>query len=120
VESQILILSDVSRLEDERLAALTPLGLPGEESQGTRLETLIKEAPEREAQGLREVGASLRAVLEAIGSVNNHNGMLINQSLSYIDRTLKMIAGEDSSSTVYTSEGRVKSRTGQIAVDRKI
>ena len=120
VESQISILSDVSRLEDERMATLRPLGPPGEESQASKLEMLIEGAPEQEAQSLQEIRASLREVLEGIGSVNKHNGMLISQSLSYIDRTLKMIAGEDSSSTVYTAEGRVTSRIGQIAVDRKI
>ena len=49
-----------------------------------------------------------------------HNNMLISQSLSYIDRTLKMIAGEDPTSKVYTSTGELKCRTGRIAMDRKI
>jgi flagellar biosynthesis/type III secretory pathway chaperone len=112
------VVREIAGLEEQRWAALVRISRDGGESTA-RLSRLIEEAPEIEAARLSELRASLKEVLVAIGKVNRHNGMLINQSLSYIERALKAMAGEDGSSTVYTPEGEIKSRTGRIAVDRK-
>ena len=120
VESQIAVLSEISELESERTSLLTVAQLGADQDgEDVTLSCLIEIAPQH-GQRLREVRDAFKDVLEAIGMLNKHNGMLINQSLSYIGKTLRMIAGEDTSSTVYTSEGDVTCPTGRLAVDRKI
>jgi len=119
VEGQIATLSRVAKLERERISALEAVRSGEEDHQDLTLSHLIEAAPEH-GERLREVRAALKDVLEAIGKVNKHNGMLINQSLSYIGKTLRTIAGEDTASTVYTSDGEVSCPTGRLAVDRKI
>jgi flagellar biosynthesis/type III secretory pathway chaperone len=116
VEGQIATLSRIAELERDRVSALGPIR---SDEEDITLSHLIEVAPEY-GERLREVRRALRDVLEAIGKVNKHNGMLINQSLSYIGKTLRTIAGEDTSSTVYTSDGDVSCPTGRLAVDRKI
>jgi flagellar biosynthesis/type III secretory pathway chaperone len=119
VEGQIGVLSEISGLEDKRLSALAVLSPNGASPEETKLQRIIEAAPQYAAR-LTSVRNALREVLEAIGAINGHNGMLINQSLSYIDRTLKSIAGEDPSSKVYTDRGELRCRTGRIAVDREV
>jgi flagellar biosynthesis/type III secretory pathway chaperone len=120
VEGQIVTLSEISGLERERIALLGSLqAAEAADRQDVTLTDLIASAPEH-GERLKDVRAALKDVLEAIGTVNKHNGMLINQSLAYIGKTLKTIAGEDTASTVYTSDGQVTCPTGRLAVDRKI
>ncbi len=118
VEGQIATLGEISDLERER-GSLLGVILSGDGKQDVTLSHLIEAAPQH-GERLREVRSALRDVLEAIGTLNKHNSMLIGQSLSYIGKTLRMIAGEDTSSTVYTADGGVTCPTGRLAVDRKI
>jgi flagellar biosynthesis/type III secretory pathway chaperone len=119
VEGQISVLSEISDLERERIAALEVIPSEAGPHEDMTLSRLIEVAPQH-GERLREVRAALKEVLEAIGTLNKHNGMLINQSLSYIGKTLRMIAGEDTASTVYTPDGDLTCPTGRLAVDRKI
>lgn len=119
VEGQIATLSELSKLERDRIYLLGKLQMDGGGEEDLTLTNLIELAPEH-GERLREVRAALKDVVEAIGTLNKHNGMLINQSLSYISKTLKTIAGEDKASTVYTSDGEVTCPTGRLAVDRQI
>lgn len=119
VEGQITILSEISDLERERMTVLEAIPSETGDNEDMTLSRLIEAAPQH-GERLREVRAALKEVLEAIGTLNKHNGMLINQSLSYIGKTLRMIAGEDTASTVYTSDGDLTCPTGRLAVDRKI
>lgn len=119
VEGQIATLSEISNLERERITLLGAVQSGTDDEEDLTLSHLIEAAP-RHGERLREVRAALKDVLEAIGTLNKHNGMLINQSLSYIGKTLRTIAGEDTSSTVYTPDGDVTCPTGRLAVDRKI
>lgn len=119
VEGQIAILSEISKLERDRISLLGALRSGADDEEDMTLSHLIEAAP-KHGERLHEVRAALKDVLEAIGTLNKHNGMLINQSLSYIGKTLRMIAGEDTSSTVYTPDGDVTCPTGRLAVDRKI
>jgi flagellar biosynthesis/type III secretory pathway chaperone len=120
VEGQIATLSEISKLERERVSLLGAIHSGEADDRGdVTLSHLIEVAPEHGGR-LREVRTALKDVLDAIGTLNKHNGMLINQSLSYIGKTLRTIAGEDTSSTVYTSDGDLTCPTGRLAVDRKI
>jgi flagellar biosynthesis/type III secretory pathway chaperone len=120
VEAQMSVLQDIAALEARRNRVLGDLGGPEGDAGDVKLGTLIEKVSGEKAERLREIRSALRSILEAIGTVNRNNGMLINQSLSYIDKTLKMIAGEDASSKVYTADGEVKCRTGQISLNGKI
>jgi flagellar biosynthesis/type III secretory pathway chaperone len=119
VEGQIATLSEIQKLERERMSLLDVLESGEETGQGITLSRLIEVAPQH-GERLSQVRSALKEVLDAIGTLNRHNGMLINQSLSYIGKTLKMIAGEDKASTVYTPQGDVTCPTGRLAVDRKV
>jgi flagellar biosynthesis/type III secretory pathway chaperone len=119
VEAQMDVLKYVAALEERRQSAIRALR-ESPDGEAVRLEAVISDAPESQAARLREIRASLREILEGIGDVNKHNNMLISQSLSYIDSTLRMIAGEEESSKVYTADGRIKGMTGRIGIDDRI
>jgi hypothetical protein len=120
IEAQIAILSKISGLERERVALVSMLRA-GEECYGKDLTlTLLIEIAPQHAERLCELRASLADVLKAIGFLNRHNSTLINQSLSYISKTLSVIAGEDNSSTVCAPDGDLICVAGQLAVDRKM
>lgn len=119
VEAQIEVLKTVAQLEERRKSAIRALE-GSSDGEAVKLETLIADAPDSEASKLREIRTSLMEILEGIGNVNRHNNMLIGQSLSYIDSTLRMIAGEEESSKVYTADGRIKGTTGRIGIDNKV
>ena len=118
VEEQISVLNLVGEVEARRKALLAACG--SDEGKPIRIDALIDIAPDYLATRLSSIRTALREVIEAIGKVNSQNGMLINQSLAYIDNTIKMIAGEDQTSTVYTPNGEVTRNTGQIAIDRTV
>jgi flagellar biosynthesis/type III secretory pathway chaperone len=120
VESQISLMKEIAALEDERLSLVGPEAQGDLDAKPLKLEALIEAAPADEAASLGSVRAALREVVEALGRVNTHNNLLIRQSLAYIDKTLKMAAGEDTASAVYTSNGDVTCPTGQIVLNRKI
>jgi flagellar biosynthesis/type III secretory pathway chaperone len=120
VEGQISILGEISGLERERTVLVESVRPGGDAGKGDLTLARLMETAPAYGDRLREVRTALQGVLEAIGTLNKHNGMLINQSLAYIGKTLRMIAGEDVSSTVYTSAGEVTCPTGRLAVDRKV
>jgi flagellar biosynthesis/type III secretory pathway chaperone len=120
VEQQIAILKRVGALETKRQALLAGMTDLTGDGKLPSLSILIEHAAEADARHLRQTRDSLCRVVEGIGNVNRQNDMLIRQSLSYIDRMLRMIAGEDDSSRVYTVDGEVTCPTGRIVVDRKI
>jgi flagellar biosynthesis/type III secretory pathway chaperone len=120
VESQICLMKEIAALEDERQSLVRSDSRAHPDAKPLRLEALIEGAPAEEAASLGSMKAALREVVDALGRVNTHNNLLIRQSLAYIDKTLKMAAGEDTASAVYTSNGGVKCPTGQIVLNRTI
>jgi flagellar biosynthesis/type III secretory pathway chaperone len=120
VESQIALVREIASLEEVRRSLVRPDGRQEHGAKGPNLEALIAAAPADEAASLDGIRSALRAVLDALGRVNKHNNLLIRQSLAYIDKTLKLAAGEDAAGAVYTSNGDVRCPTGQIKVDRTV
>lgn len=120
VESQISLMKEIAALEDERQSLVPPGSQADPQAKPLKLEALIETAPAEEAASLGSIRTALREVIEALGRVNTHNNLLIRQSLAYIDKTLKMAAGEDTASAVYTSNGDVKCPTGQIVLNRRV
>ena len=118
VESQISLVREIAQIEEERRALVGAGGRAG--GPPVKLAALMEIAPEEEAASLGSIRDALRDVVEALGRVNTHNSLLIKQSMGYIDKTLKMVAGEDTASAVYTPTGEIKCPTGQIVLNRTI
>jgi flagellar biosynthesis/type III secretory pathway chaperone len=119
VEAQIGIIKDLAALEHERQAAFRTICPDGPPDSETKLDTIIGLAGGEQAEHLESMKGSMRKVLKSLGEVNRQNDVLIRQSMSYIDRTLRALAGENAGSEVYNASGAVNSATGQIAVDRE-
>jgi flagellar biosynthesis/type III secretory pathway chaperone len=119
VEGQIGFITDLAGLEQERRAAFRALCPDEAPDSEIKLEAIIDLAGGTEAERLETMRSSMRGVLKSLGEVNRQNDVLIRQSLSYVDRTLRALAGENAGSEVYDASGGLKSATGQIAVDRK-
>ncbi len=119
IEQQIDILNRIGTIEERRKQLVEAYASIDEDSS-IKIDQMIEIAPDYLASRLKRIRSSLKEVIEAIGKVNAQNGMLINQSLAYIDNTIKMIAGEDDSSKVYTPNGELTCSTGQIAINRTI
>ncbi|HVP58685.1 MAG TPA: flagellar protein FlgN [bacterium] len=120
VEAQIALMKEIGALEDERQGLVRSTTGAGPDTKPVKLDTLIEAAPAEEAASLGTVQAALREVVVALGRVNTHNNLLIRQSLAYIEKALKLAAGEDTASAVYTPNGDLKCATGQIVVDRTV
>ncbi len=119
VEGQIRFITDLAGLEEERKATFRALSTDGAPGSEIKLDAIIELAGGPEAERLEAVRSSMREVLKSLGEVNRQNDVLIRQSLSYVNRTLRALAGENAGSEVYDAKGGLKSATGQIAVDRK-
>jgi flagellar biosynthesis/type III secretory pathway chaperone len=120
IEKQINLVDQFAAVERERQAVLGNLNRDGRYGNDVQMDLLIEEADGESASTLRSLRTSLREVLGKLGTVNKRNSMLIRQSLSYIDRTIRLIAGEDGSAKQYTASGDLRSIVGNVAVDRKI
>jgi flagellar biosynthesis/type III secretory pathway chaperone len=119
VEGQIEVVKGLAVLEEKRKAAFTDICPDGDTEDGIGFQTVIDMAGDEYAGPLEAIRSSMRDVLKSLGQVNRQNDLLIRQSLSYVDRTLRAIAGETAGSEVYDSKGDVRSATGRIAVDRR-
>ncbi len=118
VERQIAIVSEIGRLEERRKAMLQSIAPVGEDAMD--LERIIGDASEEQAERIRGIVDCLREALESLGTVNKRNGMLIRQSMSYIDKTIKMIAGGGAPTETYTSECGIECPTRQVVLDEQI
>jgi flagellar biosynthesis/type III secretory pathway chaperone len=119
VEAQIGIIKDLAAVEEERRAIFKAMCPDESPDEDIKLGTIIDLAGGAQAEHLETMRASMRKVLKSLGEVNRQNDVLIRQSLSYVDRTLRALAGENAGSEVYGASGTLKSATGQIAVDRE-
>ncbi len=116
---QIEIIRKISEIERRRKSLLRSISAESGRTSDIEFTELLEIAGEAYRARLENISSAMKEVLQALGRVNRQNSMLIRQSLSYIDRTLKMIAGEDGLSKVYTESGAVKSQTGRLAIDSK-
>jgi len=119
VEGQIEVIKDLAALEEERKTAfriLCPDEPPDSEIQ---IERIIGLAGEEHAGSLNSIRETMGEVLKSLGQVNKQNDVLIRQSMSYVDRMLRALAGESASSEVYDARGDVKCATGRVAVDHE-
>jgi flagellar biosynthesis/type III secretory pathway chaperone len=119
VEAQIGIIKELAALEEERRAAFRVMCPEEAADRDVKLDTIIGLAGGEQAEHLENMKSSMSKVLKSLGEVNRQNDVLIRQSLSYIDRTLRALAGEKAGSEVYNASGALKAATGQIAVDRR-
>jgi flagellar biosynthesis/type III secretory pathway chaperone len=119
VEGQIDLVKQFAGVELERQAILKRINRDGRYGREPKMDKMIEDAGEQ-APALRELRGSLREVLAGLGAVNKRNHLLIRQSLSYIDRTIRLIAGEERSAKQYTPKGDLRAVAGNVAVDRKV
>ena len=120
VEGQIGIIKDLAALEEKRKAAFRELCPEEPPDSEIKFETILGLAGGGQAEHLESMRSSMRDVLKSLGEVNRQNDVLIRQSMSYIDRTLRALAGDNAGSEVYNASGALNSATGQIAVDRQM
>jgi flagellar biosynthesis/type III secretory pathway chaperone len=118
VESQISAVTQIAELEERRKSILREI-VPADDTHDN-LDTVLGIASGDQAERLSQTAVYLREALESLGLVNRRNGMLIRQSMSYIDKTIKLVAGADSAGETYTPEGAIQSTTRQIALDSEI
>ena len=118
VEEQIAIVTEIGDLEEVRKSMLTGIA-PSAEGE-TDLDAVLGIASSEQAGRINTIVDCLREALESLGIVNKRNGMLIRQSMSYIGKTMKMIAGAGSPTETYTPDGDIDCPTRQVALDKQI
>jgi flagellar biosynthesis/type III secretory pathway chaperone len=119
VEGQIEVIKGLAALEQERKAAFRAL-CPDEPSDSEiRMDRIIGLAGEEHAGNLNSIRETMREVLKSLGQVNKQNDVLIRQSMSYVDRMLRALAGESAGSEVYDARGDLRCATGRVAVDHE-
>lgn len=117
VSRQIEILRQIEAIEVERskIVALTDR----DDQEGVKLETLIASAPDHISKKLSALRDSLKQVVSEIRKVNEQNQVLIRQSVSYVQRMLAEIAGEENPCG-YGADGKVGLRMREMVIDRKV
>lgn len=118
VEQQIAIVTEIGDLEDLRKSLLTDIR-PSDVGE-MDLDAILGVASGEQAERITSIVNCLKEALESLGIVNKRNGMLIRQSMSYIGKAMKMIAGGGSPTETYTSAGGIDCATRQVAVDKQI
>ena len=118
VEQQIGIVSEMAQLEERREAVMVGLAQTG--GDGPELETILGVASQDQATRINSVVERLKDALESLGTVNKRNAMLIRQSMSYIDSTVKLLATGGAPAETYTPEGGIECPTREVALNKRI
>jgi flagellar biosynthesis/type III secretory pathway chaperone len=118
VERQIAIVGEITGLEKRRKAVMDRvINVDGDQSE---IDAILGVASENQANRISDITRCLKDALDSLGTVNERNGMLIRQSMSYIDSTIKLLAGGGSPAETYTAEGEIECPTREVALNKRI
>jgi flagellar biosynthesis/type III secretory pathway chaperone len=118
VEQQIAIVAEITGLEQSRKGVTNRI--LETDGDGSELAAVLGVASENQAARINDIAKCLKDALDSLGTVNERNGMLIRQSMSYIDSTIKLLAGGGSPAETYTADGDIECPTREVALNRQI
>jgi flagellar biosynthesis/type III secretory pathway chaperone len=121
VQTQNELTARAAALEKIRMGIVARLsGQLEEDPAALTLKRLIARVGGPEAELLRGMREALIDAHERIQRANRHNALLIRQSMKYVDKTLHILSGDDSSVGVYAGSGKLETRksTGQAVMNQ--
>lgn len=113
LSTQASLVERSRELETARVAASDKLAETlGATEDTVTLRQLIEKVQGPEAATLAEVREQLLALKDKIECVNQHNTLLVKQSMKYVDKNIQILTGEGPASGVYGQSGKVAPKSG--------
>ncbi len=99
---------EAAALEQERIRITQQLSSSLKEDEGSlTMARLIDRLQEPQAECLREMRETLIDLQDKIQNANRRNGLLIKQSMKYVDKSIQILSGGDPSNRVYEQSGKI-------------
>ena len=117
VESENKLANKTKSIETERLAKTKELAKNlSLDDLNPRLSKIIEEVEGTYAQRLREQRDLLKSLVEKIQTLNKSNQFLLNYSLKFIEKSMKILLGGNDKASIYQKDGKLQTRVGKYKV----
>ena len=100
------IMAETKRLEQQRKGTARRLCESLDIDEDAKLSHLLPHVEQRYAERLSELRDMLNALLQKIQSTNDHNTVLIEHSMRFVDNCLKSLAATQGSRGFYGRDGK--------------
>ena len=117
VQSENKLANKTKSIETERLAKTKELAKNlSLDDLNPRLSKIIEEVEGTYAQRLREQRDLLKSLVEKIQTLNKSNQFLLNYSLKFIEKSMKILLGGSDKVSIYQKDGKLQERVGKYKV----
>ena len=114
IEQQALV-DETARLERQRAEVVDQLA-PSlqDEAKSLTLKKLIDRLQGPHSDRLSEMRQTLIELHDRIQKANRNNGLLIKQSMKYVDKSLQILTGGANGGGVYVRSGKLEGRSSDL------
>ena len=117
VQSENKLANKTKSIETERLAKTKELAKNlSLDDLNPRLSKIIEEVEGTYAKRLREQRDLLKSLVEKIQTLNKSNQFLLNYSLKFIEKSMKILLGGNDKASIYKKDGKLQTRVGKYKV----
>ncbi|MFQ5675738.1 MAG: flagellar protein FlgN [bacterium] len=122
VEDESKLAAETQSIENERVAKTQELAEKlALDELNPRLSKIIEQVEEKYAERLREQRTLLKALVGRIQTLNRSNQYLLNYSLKFIEKSMKILLGGTDKTDIYQRDGRLQKQTvRQKVLDRAV
>ena len=117
VQSENKLAYKTKSIETKRLAKTKELALNlSLDDLNPRLSKIIEEVEGKYAQRLEEQRDLLKSLVEKIQTLNKSNQFLLNYSLKFIEKSIKILLGGNDKASIYQKDGKLQTKVGKYEV----
>ncbi len=114
VQSENKLANKTKSIETERLAKTKELAKNlSLDDLNPRLSKIIEEVEGKYAERLQEQRDLLKSLVEKIQTLNKSNQFLLNYSLEFIEKSMKILLGGNDKASIYQKDGKLQARVGK-------
>ena len=117
VQSENKLANKTKAIETERLAKTKDLAEKlSLDDLNPRLSKIIEKVEGKYAERLREQRDLLMSLVEKIRTLNKSNQFLLNYSLRFIEKSMKILLGGNDKASIYQEDGKLQTRVGKYKI----
>jgi len=117
VQSESKLVNKTKAIETERLAKTKELAKKlSLDDLNPRLSKIIEEVEGKYTERLREQRDLLMSLVEKIQTLNKSNQFLLNYSLRFIEKSMKILLGGNDKASIYQEDGKLQTRVGKYKI----
>lgn len=122
VEDESKLAAETKSIENERVVKTQELAEKlALDELNPRLSEIIEQVEDKYAERLREQRTLLKSLVEKIQTLNRSNQYLLNYSLKFIEKSMKILLGGSDKTAIYQRDGSLQKRTvKQKVLDRAV